>query len=155
MHISTPSLGALRGSFWTISGPTWVLKQTPKQARTGPVFTGRYDGLWPNAGMLALGPSRCPPGPPRALLGPLLGPSRGPLRPLRAPFGPFSGRLWLVLGSVLAISGLLLWEGAKVKRASVHITDPLVMMTGRRPIDKFNIDQPHGIPEPYRRWDGG
>ena len=105
--------------------------------------------------MLALGSSRSPPGPPRARLGPLLGPSGSPLRPFLVPFGPFSGRLWLVLGSVLAISDLLLWQRAKVKRASVHITDPFVMMTSRRPIDTYNIDQPHGIPEPNKRWDGG
>ena len=154
MQISTPFLDALRGQFWTIWGPTWAPKRTPKQPRTGPVFTARRTGLPPNAEVLSLGPSRGPPGPPRARLGSLLGPSRGPLRPFLAPFGPFSGRLWLVLGSVLAISDLLLWKGARVKRASVHITDPFVMMTSRRPIDTYNIDQPHGIPEPNKRWDG-
>ena len=159
MQISTPFLEALRGQFWTILGPTWAPKRTPKQPRTGPVYSRRRPGLPPNAGMLALGSSRGPPGPPRAHLGPLWGPSRGPsrcpLRPFLAPFGPFSGRLWLVLGSLLAISDLLLWQGAQVKRASVHITDPFVMMTSRRPIDTDNIDQPHGIPKPNKRWNGG
>ena len=155
MHISTPSVGALQGSFWTIWGPTWAPKRTAKQPRTGPVFTARRTGLPPNAEVLSLGPSRGPPGKPRARLGSLLGPSRGPLRPFFAPFGPFSGRLWLVLGRLLPTSDLLLWQGAKVKRASVHITDPFVMMTSRRPIDTYNIDQPHGIPEPHKRWDEG
>ena len=155
MRILTPFLDTLRGPFWTIIGPTWAPKRTPKQPRTGPVYSGRRTGLRSNAGMLALGSSRSPPGPPRARLGPLLGPSRGPLRPFLAPFGPFSGRLWLVLGSILAISDLLLCKGAKVKRANVHITGPFVMMTSRRPIDTYNIDQPHGIPEPNKRWDGG
>ena len=153
MQIPTPFLDALWGQFWTIWGTTWAPKRTPKQPRTGPVFTGRRTGLPPIAEVLSLGPSRSPPGPPRARLWPLFGPSRGPLRPFLASFGPFSGRLWLVLGSVLAISYLLLWKGARVKRASVHITDPLVMMTSRRPIDTYNIDQPHGIPEPNKRWD--
>ena len=155
MQTSMPLLDALRGQFWTILGPTWALKRTPKQPRTGPVYSGRRPRLPPNAGMLALGSSRGPPGPPRARLGPLWGPSRGPLRPFLAPFGPFSGRLWLVLGSVLAISDLLLWKGTKMKGASVHITDPFAMTTSRPPIDKYNIDQPRGIPEPNKRWDGG
>ena len=137
------------------SRPNLGPKTDPKTAPNRPSLSGRRPGLPPNAGMFALGSSRGPPGPPRARLGPLWGPSRGPLRPFLLPFGPFSGRLWLVLGSVLAISDLLLWKGAKVKRASAHITDPFVMMTSRRPIDTDNIDQPHGIPEPNKRWDGG
>ena len=155
MQNAMPFFDALWSQLWTIIGPTWAPKRTPKQPRTGPVYSGRRPGLPPNVGILALGSSRSPPGPPRARLGPLWGPSRGPFRPLLAPFGPFLGRRWLVLGSALAISDLLLWKGAKVMRASVHITDPFVMMTSRRPIDTYNIDQPRGIPEPNKRWDGG
>ena len=137
------------------SRPNLGPKTDPKTAPNRPSLLRRRPGLPPNAGMLALSSSRRPPGPPRAPLHPLLGRSGGPLQPLLAPFGRFSGRFWLILGSVLAISDLLLWQGAKVKRASIHITDPLVTMTSRRPIDTDNIDQPHGIPEPNKRWDGG
>ena len=70
-------------------------------------------------------------------LGPVLGPFWALFGALFGPSWRLLGRISLVLGSVLAISDLLLWKGAKVKRASAHITDPSVMITSRRPSRHF------------------
>ena len=114
MQISKPSWAALRDPYFGRFRPQFGSQngaQIGSDLRPASVSLRRGRGS--TRGCSRLGRLEAPPGRLGPFLDPSLGPLRGPLRPLLAPFRPRSGRLWLILGSVRDISGLLVWIANK------------------------------------------